>query len=330
MAIVLDTDQFDPHDRADVVASALQDVSAPAYIVHSPWHGSVYARYDSWQFGQLRLHRAVMSGLAVARTPKQIRNSPSSLLAIQLQQHGSVRLTYAGTQHEIAPGQLLISDLDMPHEIDWRGGQGLSMFVSREQLGLSVETIRTALIQPQRSPLYHFLAKQMALTSDVGDEMESDAGASAVGDACVELVRAFLMSAATHGKEDGNAVPQDILVTQIRAYVRSRLSDPDLNAASIARAHNISVRYLYKVCADAGLGLENSIIAQRLERVRNDLARPDIRHRTIAAIADSHGFRGPAHFSRRFRAVYGRTPSDWRREALERSSATEQSNVKLA
>ncbi|WP_433655129.1 hypothetical protein ACQPW1_29975 [Nocardia sp. CA-128927] len=170
MVIVLDTDQFDPCDRADVVASALQEVSVPAYIMHSPWRGSVYARHESWQFGQLRMHRAVMSGLAVARTPKQIRNSPISLLAVQLQQYSSVRLTCAETQHEIAPGQLASQDLDLPYEIDWRGGQGLSVFVSREQLGLSVETIRTALIRPQRSPLYRFLAKHMALTSDVGDK----------------------------------------------------------------------------------------------------------------------------------------------------------------
>ncbi|WP_433655128.1 helix-turn-helix transcriptional regulator [Nocardia sp. CA-128927] len=33
--------------------------------------------------------------------------------------------------------------------------------------------------------------------------------------------------------------------------------------------------------------------------------------------------RGPAHFTRRFRAAYGMTPSDWRREALERSDRTE-------
>ncbi|WP_433662638.1 helix-turn-helix domain-containing protein [Nocardia sp. CA-128927] len=321
MTIILDTDQFDPRDRAEMLATATQEASAPAYMAFTS-EGSVVARYDSWQLGQLRVHRSAMTGFTLTRTVKQVRTSPTSLLAIQLQERNRSRLTYPDTQYEATAGQLLIMDLDLPYQIDWPGGQGVAMFVSREQLGLSIETIHAALRRPQHSPLYRFLANQIALTADSIDTLESDAGAPVLGDACVELVRAFLMSAATQGNEDGTALPQDILLTQIREYIRRQLSDPDLNAAAIARAHNISLRYLYKVCARAGLSLEKAIITQRLERVQSDLARPDLQYQTIAAIAYSHGFRDPSHFTRRFRAAYGMTPREWRREALERSSVT--------
>ncbi|WPO75461.1 helix-turn-helix transcriptional regulator [Streptomyces sp. KN37] len=38
---------------------------------------------------------------------------------------------------------------------------------------------------------------------------------------------------------------------------------------------------------------------------------------TIAAVATRCGFSSPSHFSRRFRAEYGLTPSEWRRARQE-------------
>ncbi|WP_433662425.1 helix-turn-helix domain-containing protein [Nocardia sp. CA-128927] len=328
MAIVLDTDQFDPRDRADVVAATAQAVSAPAAVVHTHSDGPVYARFDGWQLGQLQVLRSSVSGLRLTRTSKQIRNSPSSLLAIQLQQQNTSRLTHAETQYEVAAGQLAVIDFDLPYHLDWRGGKGLAMFVPRDHLGLSADTIHAALIRPQHSPLYGMVTNHIALMGNSVDMLEADAGASTLGDAFVEMTRAFLTSAATLGSEDGTAVPQDILLAQIREYVRRQLSDPDLSPATIARAHHISIRYLYTVCARAGLSPEQWIITQRLDRARGDLARFDTRHRSIAAIAYSHGFRSTSHFARRFRAAYGMTARDWRREALEQPSSTGRSNTK--
>lgn len=44
-----------------------------------------------------------------------------------------------------------------------------------------------------------------------------------------------------------------------------------------------------------------------------ELLRRESRHRSIAAIARSWGFRDPSHFARRFLAAYGVTPKEWRR-----------------
>jgi AraC-like DNA-binding protein len=107
--------------------------------------------------------------------------------------------------------------------------------------------------------------------------------------------------------------PADVLLDRVAAYVGEHLRDPRLDAAHIASAHAVSVRHLYRLCAAAGIRLEQWIIQQRLTGACADLATPASRHRTIAAVARGWGFADPSHFSRRFREAYGLTPRDWRR-----------------
>jgi AraC-like DNA-binding protein len=54
-----------------------------------------------------------------------------------------------------------------------------------------------------------------------------------------------------------------------------------------------------------------------LERSRRDLLDPALRARPVSAIAARHGFTEPAHFSRAFRAAYGRPPGEYRRLAID-------------
>ncbi|MEV7082993.1 helix-turn-helix domain-containing protein [Streptomyces sp. NPDC093516] len=68
------------------------------------------------------------------------------------------------------------------------------------------------------------------------------------------------------------------------------------------------MRALYRLCARAGLSLEQWIIEQRLEGARSTLLSPAGRTRTVASVARAWGFTDPSHFTRRFRAAYGVTP----------------------
>ncbi|CAM4519554.1 helix-turn-helix domain-containing protein [Nocardia ninae] len=317
MAIVLDTDKIDARDRAEVMATAVQQLSAPAHLVHDPADGPVRAYFEAWEFGQVCLHRTRMSGFHLVRTPKQIRLSPSSLLSLAIQGDRSSCLTQADVQYETSPGDLFMVDLAVPYQLVWRGGTVTALVLQVDQLGLSPETVTAAPAHLRRSPIYPLFANHLALMGESADLLHDDTATKQLGDSCLEMIRTLLLSAAALGNEDTTALPTDILLAQIRSFVRRRLSDPDLNAPTIARAHSISLRYLYQVWSGTGPSLEQWIIAERLDRVHSDLAREDTRHRSIAAIAYSHGFRHPSHFTRRFRIAYGITPTEWRRAALE-------------
>jgi AraC-like DNA-binding protein len=57
------------------------------------------------------------------------------------------------------------------------------------------------------------------------------------------------------------------------------------------------------------------IRAARLEHCRRDLLDPALAHQTILSIATRWGLPGPQNFSRMFRATYGCSPRELRREA---------------
>lgn len=55
---------------------------------------------------------------------------------------------------------------------------------------------------------------------------------------------------------------------------------------------------------------------RRLERCRRDLLDPLHREVPVSAIGARWGLADPAHFSRLFRAEYGRSPTQYRRQRL--------------
>jgi AraC-like DNA-binding protein len=177
-----------------------------------------------------------------------------------------------------------------------------------------VDVVRRASGRLGASPLHDLVHAHLRRLSRSADAASADAGAAALGTATVELVRALLTSAADDERL-GPDVMAETLVSRVLAFVRLRLADPDLTPEHIALAHNVSVRQLYKVCAAAGVSLEQWIIDQRLEAARTDLASSRGRLRSIAATARAYGFQDPSHFSRRFRGAYGMTPRDWQRLA---------------
>ncbi|WP_198036956.1 helix-turn-helix domain-containing protein [Nocardia sp. BMG51109] len=290
------------------------EASAPAQIILHDRNRAVHGRIEGWQFGATGLVRVRTAGFCVVRTPRQIRQSPASSLQISLSRNSIVRRTQGNIRSELRPQQTHITDYNQPFEVDWCGGEGIALGIPLQDLGVPAETLRRA-DHLQASPFHSLIANQLLLMADAAEVLVADPAATDLGAACVEMVRALLISAAG-GHGDGTALPADIMITQIRHYIQQHLTDPDLAPASIARAHHISIRYLYKLCARANFSLHRWIIAQRLERVRRDLADPKNRHRTIAVIAQQYSFRDPSHFTRRFRAAYGMTPREWRDTAL--------------
>ncbi len=316
MAILLDTLSVEPGDRAEVIATAVQQATAPAQIVVSDSGPAVSGRIEAWQFGSTDLRRIQTGGYVVRRTARLIRVAPAPCLMIFVSSVSTIRWRQGDGQYEIEPGQLYVADLNQPFEGDWRGGEVLTMQVPLELLGVPVETIRRAVGALSVSPMQRLVATHISLMASTADAIEADPAARDFGDACVDLARALISSDAVR-KGDGTVLPAELLVSQIRDYVRSHLIDPDLSPARIARAHHISVRYLYKLCAEANFSLHQWIISQRLVQVHRALTSPRDSHRPIAVIAQQYGFRDPSHFSRSFRSAFGMTPREWRRMGQE-------------
>jgi len=211
----------------------------------------------------------------------------------------------------------MMADLSSPYDFSWSGeGAAGCLQIPLAEIGLPVDVLRGAAARLRASPLYDLMTGHIVQLVRDAERLSADPGAERLGQAGVELARALLASAAHTGPHTREALAETLL-TRVRAYVRRHLADPGLRPATIAAAHYVSLRHLYKVCAEAGISLEQLIINERLRGAREDLRRPESRRRTVAMIAHRWGFTDPTHFARRFRARYGVTPSEWRRSGRD-------------
>jgi AraC-like DNA-binding protein len=134
----------------------------------------------------------------------------------------------------------------------------------------------------------------------------------------IDLVAATL----AHHLDREAAMPlesrQCILFLRISSFIQEYLADPGLGPASIASAHQISLRYLHRIFQQQNTTVSALIRQMRLDRCRRDLADPGLQHQTIGAIGARWGFTRPADFSRAFRAGVGMPPGEYR--AMQRQA----------
>ncbi|MEV5355358.1 helix-turn-helix domain-containing protein [Streptomyces sp. NPDC052693] len=306
--LLLDTEEVPADERVEAFRAALLSASVPSLVGMEEDGERVFARMECWRFGDLVLFASRSSGWSVSRSPRFLRLEGPPMVSLSLQAHGTGRFGQSGRRDLVAPGELMLNDLTIPYDFAWSGsGAARSLQVPYDLLAVPPDIVRRGAGRLRASPLYDLVRDHLARVHADADALAGDPGAAALGTATVELVRALITSASG---VDAHARPAaaEALLPLVLAYARAHLTEPDLTPARIAHAHNISVRALYRLCARAGLSLEQWIVEQRLEGARSTLLSPAGRTRTVASVARAWGFTDPSHFTRRFRAAYGVTP----------------------
>lgn len=324
MVVVLDTRTVAPTERLPAISAALEGTTAPCEVRYDDAPERVFTRIEAWRLGDLDVWRNEASGMRMIRESRHLRADPDGRVAIAVQEAGQSLISYDDTAPDARAGVggLICVDLTKTYDYAWRGlGSAFCISVPAEQVGLPAHVVRTASRQLRTSPLYGLFQRHLLALARDADAVATDPAAAGVASASVELLRALLASAAHDVRFERSTVAATLLV-QVRAYVQQHLREADLTPATVARAHNISERHLFRVCAAADFSLEQWIIGRRLAGAHDDLARASDVTVPIASIARRWGFRDPAHFTRRFKATYGITPRDWRRIALSESAGS--------
>ncbi|MDY6808387.1 MAG: helix-turn-helix domain-containing protein [Actinomycetota bacterium] len=308
--MVFSTAELNPTERVEATCAAMQEQSVPS-TVRLADEAAVSSRMDVWTYGAASIFRAEMTGFRLIRTPRQISSGPGEMLAIAVHEKCVGMQEQFGTQRYAHPDELMLMDLNSTYDYQLAGmGASRCLHVPVEAVGLPHEVIRTAAERLPASPLYRMVLNHIDALTVHAETLSTGHAAHALGETSIDLVRTLLASAYDIDYARGSMT--EMLLPRIRAYVRRHLTDPALSPAAIASAHGISQRRLFKLCAAADFSLEQWIIAERLDRARDELARPDMREIPVAVIARRCGFVNDSHFSRRFRQLYGLSPRTWR------------------
>jgi AraC-like DNA-binding protein len=103
----------------------------------------------------------------------------------------------------------------------------------------------------------------------------------------------------------------------LKATIERLLIEPGLKPERVAAETGISVRYANALLSEENSSIERYIAERRLERCRSALEDSAQAHRSIGEIAFKWGFSDLSHFGRRFKARYGLTPTDYKRQAAQ-------------
>lgn len=310
MAYVVDTSNLPFRDRADALCAALSTAGALASV--SAPAGS-RARISVWTLGPgATLLQSVTDGHRIARTSRHFRSDDPEQISLGLPRSGSVRLHHRDLRHGDRLGELQLVDLTSPYAFFVDGtSTNQAVIVDYRTLGLSVDTVRSAIPRLEASPLYRMACRHLAELPAAVDALEPGPAVSMLGSATTELVRALIASAASRPDRSAADAVNQTLFLRLTAFIRAHQRDRDLGAARLAAAHAVSVRAVYAAFAAHGESLAEWVMRGRLEGARADLARRSPGTGAVGRVAHAWGFKDARHFARRFRDAFGLSPTEW-------------------
>jgi AraC-like DNA-binding protein len=275
-----------------------------------------YGSLDRERLGPLTVMNVYSSAVRIRHTREHIARMPvpSYLLLAPLQRE--MELSSEGAETiRVRAGEFCLIDHARAYELSHGDSvRTLCIDIPRERLEARVpgtQNLVGRLMRPDSAGSRMLLGLLRTLGNEVGPS--GRAGLSpAFGDSLLSFV------VATYSSCSGSAAARgaEARATAFRAYVDSRLADPDLKPSEVASHLGVSERYLRAVLAAEGETFSSYVLRHRLQRCALLLRDAGWRHRTITEIAFQSGFSNATWFGQAFRNHYGVTPRDYRKEPL--------------
>jgi AraC-like DNA-binding protein len=317
MQTLFSTSDVHPRDRFDY----WHDVASKTLVHHDSEPESRQDFRAELRAGALASTGLVLfenSPMTISVTARHAAHADTDPLFICRQLAGKLALEQGSREVVLAPADITLIDPRLPYAgTFFPGAQLLVLKLPRRALEARIGKTRELTARPIGSAeaesglISAFLAMLPAHAAGL------DATAAAiVEDKVLDLLAVSLARTMGHERPRVSSA-RSVVLMKLRAAIETRLTDPALDASTVAAAAGVSVRYANAVLADENTSIMRLILARRLARCRTALGDPSQAHRTVSEIAYGWGFSDMTHFGRRFVAAYGSMPREYRRRASE-------------
>ncbi|MCX5400762.1 helix-turn-helix domain-containing protein [Streptomyces sp. NBC_00102] len=293
----------------------------PSVDVDVP-HGECRGTLRLSQLGPVRAITVQGEAMRIHRSARSAAADLDDSLIVVTPTEGTVLVDQGDGGTRVSPGATAFCDLTRPLSMDFSPAhQAKCLVVPRWLLSLRDDELRRLTATPVRpdsrsGSLLSLLLTQLVNTAPT---LPPGTGETLVRNV-VDLI-CVLAGEQLHRTADDRPEAAQHLTRRIQEYIDRHLGDPDLTPGSIARVHNISVRYLHKLFEHEGITVSRWVQRRRLHECRCELASRTASGRTVSAVARRWGFTSAAHFSRAFRTTYDISPAEWRRLARQKTGA---------
>ncbi|KRE46107.1 hypothetical protein ASG92_11855 [Arthrobacter sp. Soil736] len=244
------------------------------------------------------------------RGKRRAAQTEDAYLGVTVLREGSETLVVGDATFDMRPGDAVVWRSDQPIRFQVHSPQVkqtliIPLIALEETSG--GKRLFGPLLLDRTAPATELFTGYLALLARTIDRL-SASEMRAARSAALELLIPATRHQVSAEKEGTNGPP----IVLLQDWIEQRLLSGDITALSIAAAHGMSVRGVYRVFEEAGETVGAFVRARRLARARRDLAAGAS---SIADIAVRWGFSDPSHFARAFRAEYGCAPRDYRTSA---------------
>lgn len=264
--------------------------------------------------GEITFGDIVHDPLQVRRTSELLADSTRDFYKISVQLEGYSVIEQDGRETAVSPGDLTMYDTARPFTLTTNDtARALIISCPHELIGVPAELITelTATRLSGRSGLGG-IASTMLVNVERGLDQGSVRPTPQLESSVLSVLRAVL---AEHAERIPTAAGDEHTFARVQMYIDDHLADPHLAVSDIAAAHFVSARQLQRLFQSRGTTVTQWIRDRRLEKCRQELADTDAAAGSVRDVALRWGIQDAAHFSRIFRSVFGKTPTEYRIES---------------
>jgi len=265
--------------------------------------------------GEISVAEVYSDAQVVLHTRSHVARTRRSMFFIHMQLEGESVNRQDGREARLAPGDFTLCDTTRPYEIHFDAPN--RMFV----LGIPDTLMRRHLACPESvvaipmsgaSGLSGLLSNFLrGFWKQCREDFDPNV-VPRVTNAMLDLVAsAYTVLPQAQSDRSSLATAHRLRIVN---YIEAHLGDPDLTPMRVAQACKMTPRYLHHLFSHESETVARYILRRRLEECSRALTVPSQRGRTVTAIAFDYGFNSPTHFGRVFRARYGVTPREYRRQ----------------